>query len=428
MLQHNASGDTPSGGLKKSKAQKDVINLVSDSEDDDGSTPPLLAPALKRRASNISGSREANPRPIKKPSLPRSDITTPQARKPSSSMPTGKTAHGGANNLSRLEIAQKQTRLANAKVAELEAKLNEVNAELLATKNTLSHRDAEVTSYQRIEAELMRTKGLLSRKEVELEDATKENKALIEQIEQMGIEKQEFPTQLKTEADADQAGEQLKAEALLEDREKAPEMAEMEEELAESRIAAAASDALCDSYKEHIGAMEASLAAANRSLDRARTTEEVHIARITQLEEEIHGLETVRDGLETTNEEILTKLDSAGADIKAGEAREKAAEQKEKEYVAELLREIAAVKIEVILLTDKKEELEIHHSQETSKAAVETASLKEKLLQGEKTVEKLQGRIDNCSICSMNYDEQVGLWHLAQDIRAMIRSHREGPY
>lgn len=386
-------------------------------------------------------------------------------------MPNGKTTHGNTSSASRLEVAQKQTRLANGKVAELEAKLKEVNAELLATKNTLSHRDAEVTSYQYMEAELLRTKGMVSRKETELDGVTKENMELSEQIDQLTADNQKLVTQLSDTARdtnahrAGRAGEelaaakakQLETEALLEQyRENAPKLAQMEEELEELCKAAAASDALynsrkgefdealeawsdlknerdaaialADSHKEHIDALKDSLTAANASLDRARTDEEARIARITQLEEEIHDLETVRDGLESTNEEIMTKLGNAEANIKAGEVREKVAEEKKKEDIAELLNDIAAVKIEVILLTDKKEELEIHHSQEISKAAIQTEFLKENLLHSEERVERLQNQIDQCSICNMDYQERVGLWQLAQDIRAMIRSHRAEHY
>ncbi|KAK8108893.1 hypothetical protein PG984_014694 [Apiospora sp. TS-2023a] len=500
MLQHNASDDTPSAGSTKSKVQSDVIDLISDSEDD--GTPPPLTTALKRRASNISGSREANPRPIKKPSLTRGD-TTPQVRKPSSmptpqtkkpsSMPTpqarkpssvptpqprkpssipnsktdGKIAQGNMSDASRLEVAQKQTRLANGKVAELEAKLRDVNAELLAAKNTLSHRDAEVTSYQHMEAELLRTKRLLSFKENELEAVAKRDIELADQVEKVTSDNQKLLTQLAdtardTEAHvASRAGEelaaaqakQLETEALLlEYREKAPRMAEMEQELEDLRKAAAESNAryishkdefdqardahrdlvyerdaaiaLADSHKEHIGALKESLTAANVSLEDASTVEEARIARITQLEEEIHDLETVRDGMESTNEEIMAKLGNAEAEIKAGKEREKVSEEKTKEDIAELLNEIAAVKVEVILLTDQQEDLETHHSQEILKAAMQTDSLKEQLLHSEERAEKLQNRIDQCSICRMNYQERVGLWQVCQDIRAMIRSHR----
>lgn len=400
MLQHNANGATPSE-VSKSKAHIDVIDLVSDSDSEDGDTLPTLATALKRRASNISGSHEANPRPIKKPSL--------QARKSSSS-----SANGNVNNSSRLEVAQKQTRLANGRVAELEAKLREVNAELLATKNTLSHRDAEVTSYQHMEAELLRAKEKNSRMEIEVERVTKENTQLLRakgtnsrkevEIElervtkentQLGTENQKLATQLEHTA--------RDVNAIVASR--------VDQELAAAQA--------------HIDQLQGSLSAANLTLDQVRSSEKSHIRRITQLEEGIHDLETVRDGLETTNEEIMTKLGDAEAKIKAGEAREKVAEEKTKEHVAELLNEIAAVKIEVILLTDKKEQLEIHHSQEISKAAFQTDSLKEKLLHSEKAVERLQNRIDGCSICSMNYQERMELWQLAQDVRALIRSHRE---
>ncbi|KAK8057436.1 hypothetical protein PG996_011373 [Apiospora saccharicola] len=500
MLQHNASNDTPSGGSTKSKVQSDVIDLISDSEDD--GTPPPLTTALKRRASNISGFHEANPRPIKKPSLTRGDTTpqvrkpssmptpqtkkpssmpTPQARKPSSvptpqprkpnSIPNGKIAQGNMSDASRLEVAQKQTRLANGKVAELEAKLRDVNAELHATKNKLSHRDSEVTSYQHMEAELLRTTRLLSFKETELEEVAKKNIELAEQAEQVTSDNQKLLTQLAdtardTEAHvASRAGEelaaakakQLETEALLlEYREKAPRMAEMEKELEELRKAVAESDAryishkdefdqareahrdlvyerdeaiaLVDSYKEHIDALKESITAANVTLEDACTVEEARIARITQLEEEIHDLETVRDGMESTNEEIMTKLGNAEAEIKAGKEREKVSGEKKKEEIAELLNEIAAVKVEVILLTDQLEELETHHSQEISKAAMQTDSLKEQLLDSEERAEKLQNKIDQCSICRMNYQERAGLWQVCQDIRAMIRSHREELY
>ncbi|KAK8076242.1 hypothetical protein PG994_003514 [Apiospora phragmitis] len=351
---HDASPGTSGGLPKKPKKQTNVIDLVSDSEDD--GTPPPLATALKRRSSKISGSREANPRPIKKPTpaLRAPTAPNPIVRK-TSSMPNGKTTHGDTVPASRFEAAQKQTRLANSTVADLKAEIEGVKAELLATKNTLSHRDAEVDSYKRMEAEFVRTKGMLSKQEAELDKVTQEKTELTKQVEQVTAENEQLSNDLAdTVRDAHEAGrmrdrlaagqaEQLEMDALLlEYRDKITKMAKMEDELEELRKACAvsvalyashkdefehardahgdlknerdAAIALAESHKEHIDAFKKSLTLANKSLDRARTDESAQIARIDQIEGEIQDLETIRDGLESTNEEIMAKLGSAEAE------------------------------------------------------------------------------------------------------------------
>ncbi|KAK8022543.1 hypothetical protein PG993_013310 [Apiospora rasikravindrae] len=446
----------PSRGLPKAKKESDVIDLISDSEDD-SSPPPLMTAMKKRLISNISGSREANPRPIKKAVPAHRDTTEPNIVVKSSSMPTGNTTHGGMNHASRLEIAQKQTQLANSKVANLEASLKDVNAELLATKNTLSHRDAEVKSYQQMEAQLMRTKAMLSKKEAELDGVTQEKAGLLKHVEQVTTENKKLSEELADsvrDAKAHVNGKirhrlaaaeakQLETEALLlEYRDKAPKMAKLREELEASRKAAAASDALytshkdefdrareehrdlknerdaaialADSHKQHIESLKKSLAVANKSLEQARADDSAHIARIKQLEGEIHDLETVRDGLESTNEEIMTELSDTEAGMKVANERVKVAEERVKiakkrkeEEIADLLNEIAAVKIEIILLTDRKEELDTYHKQAVSKAALDIESLKRELLDSEKTVDELNERISNCNICIPNIAHRI---------------------
>ncbi|KAK8091743.1 hypothetical protein PG997_002104 [Apiospora hydei] len=460
-LQHEYSHGTPSRGLPKVKKDSAVIDLVSDSEDD--GTPPPLMTAQKRRASNISGSRDANPRPTKKAiSVLRDHFVA----KKSSSMPNGDATHGDTNHAGRLEIAQKQIQLANSQVNELKAKLKDANAELLATKNTLSHRDAEVDSYQQMEAQFMRTKAMLSKKEDELDEVAHEKAVLLEHVRHMTADNKKLSKELedsvrdaKAHADGKIRDELAAAEAkqletdtlLLEYRDKIPKRAELEEKLEESRKAAAASDALytshkdefdrareehsdiknerdaaialADSHKQHIESLKKSLNVANKSLDRARADDSARIARIEQLEGEIHDLETVRDCLESTNEEVMTKLSSTEAGLKAAEAREKSAEKSKKEEIAELLDEIAAVKIEIILLTDKKEELDIYHEQAASKAALDIETLKQKLLESEKTVDAMNEKISGCSMCSLTYEGRMEFSQWArQTIADLLRS------
>ncbi|KAK6838003.1 hypothetical protein PG987_006284 [Apiospora arundinis] len=362
------------GKSPPSRAREVVINLVSDSEED--SAPAPLTKPMKRRASKHSGSLDANPRPKK-----RADTGSTAAKSPDPS------------SIGRLDAAQKQTRIANAKVAELEAKLKTVNAELHTTKNTLSHRDAEVHSYQQQEADLVRTKQVLAKKDAELDRVIhmKQEPENAARIEQLVAENQTL------------AAESRKMANFYAEKEAFDKAREAHTDLKIERDEAVA---LAESRKKHGDALKKSLDSANKSLARARSD-------INELQENIHDVECVRDDLEITNEEIMDKLAKAEAENQTGKAREKRA----KEEITELLDEIANVKIQNILLSEQKDASDIKHEQEVS-------DLKEEISRKRKDITKLIGHIKRCPICSQTYEQRLGFYKDCQELLAVINSHR----
>ncbi|KAK8123735.1 hypothetical protein PG999_003653 [Apiospora kogelbergensis] len=400
------------GARRPSKTRTPVIDLVSDTEDDSMSAPMPPTKILKRRPSEISGSVETDPRPKK-----RADtiVCAPALGSKSSAVSASSMPNPGNSTTSRLDVAQKQTRLANNKVAELQVKLKAAQSELLDTKNTLSHRDAEVKSYQRQEAELVRTKQLLSSKEAALEaGASQERESAPDYI--AGRINELVAENRKISEDLHQTTAVVEAFRASEEELKAHNGFKAERDAAVNELDAAVT--LSESRKVHINTLEQSLDKANKSLDRAHSNEHAYIARIHELEKQIHEVESVRDGLESTNEEIMEKLASAEAEIKTAEARKKVANEREKEQIAELLNEIAAVKIQNILLSEEKEHHDEQHNQEALEADRGRDELREIVAKKEKEIKKLEERIEGCAICGKTYEQRLELWRVCEDIRA----------